>query len=207
MFQNRHHAGIVLASMLSKYMGENIVVLAIPRGGVVIGYEIAKALEAPLDVIVVRKIGHPDYPEYAIGAVGKDGETIINDEERERIDPDVLFALCEEQRKEAARRTAKFKIKEPIAIHGRTVVLTDDGAATGLTLQLAIKMIKRMRPKRIVVAIPVIAADTAAEIQKKVDDLVVAEEPELFTGAVASHYHEFNEVRDDAVTDLLLRTL
>lgn len=204
MFTSREDAGRQLARKLEHYRETDAVVLALPRGGVVVGYEIAKAFHFPLDIVVVRKIGHPSNPEYAICATDEKGMLLCNEEERGHIDAEWLKEEVERQRQEAARRLKVYRgNKEPVEIKGKTVIITDDGIATGLTMRLAIAAVKAQEPKRVVVAVPVASPEVARGIKSEVDEFIVLLPPEEFLGAVGAHYAEFDQTADEEVIRLL----
>lgn len=203
-FRDRRDAGRRLSEMLRSFRGEDAVVYALPRGGVVLGSEIAKELDAPLEVIIVRKVGHPQNPEYAVCAVAEDGTTLCNEEEKQRIDPQVLDELIESARMEAKRRrVAYLKDREQIDPRGRIAILVDDGVATGLTLRAAIRELKKKGPKEVVVAVPVAPSDAAQEISREADEFIALEIPRFYLGAVGAYYDEFEQVGDEEVRELL----
>src|SRR3989344_7378491 len=205
MLKNRNEAGKLLAKTLVKYKDDRVVVLALPRGGVVLGYEVAKALKSPLDVIVTRKIGHPNNPEYAICAVDEKGLLLCNEMETKSVDPDWLKGEIELQQKEAEHRIALYRGKrKPAEIENRVVVIVDDGIATGFTMRLAVRSVKMQNPKKIIVAVPVAPAESIQELKKEgADEIIVLEPPENFTGAVGAHYMQFEQTEDSAVINLL----
>ena len=203
MFADRAEAGRKLAQRLTQYSGQDAIVLALPRGGVVVGYEIARALGLPLDIRVVRKIGHPGDPEYAIGAVDENGVAVLDNREADSIDQGWLAEETARQQKEAQRRSEVYrKGKAPVQIAGKIAILTDDGIATGLTMRLALAAVKAERPQKIVVAVPVAPSDAVQEIKREAD-VVVLEPPEDFSGAVGAHYERFEQVEDEEVMRLL----
>ena len=204
MFEDREDAGRQLAEKLEQYRGTDAVVLALPRGGVVLGAEIAKALHLPLDIVVTRKIGHPDNPEYAICAVDENGSLLCNETERKLAGEKWFQEEVEREQKEAARRTELYRGgRAPRALGGRIVIISDDGIATGLTIRLAVQAIKKQKPERIVVAVPVAPGEVVRELKKEADELVVLLPPAEFMGAVGAHYQEFEQVDDDTVIQLL----
>lgn len=204
MFANREDAGRQLAKKLAHYQETDAVVLALPRGGVVVGEEIARVLHFPLDIVVVRKIGHPSNPEYAICATDEKGMLLCNEEERKYVDQKWLKEEVERQRQEAARRLKVYRgNKEPLEIKEKTVIITDDGIATGLTMRLAIAAVKARKPKRVVVAVPVASSEAANGIKREVDEFIVLLPPEEFLGAVGAHYVEFDQTTDEEVIRLL----
>ena len=204
MFQNREDAGRQLAERLEQYRGTNAIVLALPRGGMVVGHEVARILGLPLDIVVTRKIGHPANPEFAICAVDEKGTLLCNEAERASVSKEWLTKEVERQRREAERRVRAYRGKEePVGIKGKTVIIAYDGIATGLTMRLAAKAVRAEMPERIVVAVPVAPGDIVPELKREVDDLIILLPPEEFAGAVGAHYHAFEQVEDDAVIRLL----
>ena len=203
MFVDRVDAGKKLAQALSPYKGEPLVVYAVPRGGVVLGVEVARALEAPLDLIVVRKVGHPFQPEYAIGAVAEDGYLVTNPDEVSRLDTQWLERACAAELHEAQRRRRLFlQGRAPVDVKGKVAIIVDDGLATGLSMSAAIHEIRGRRPRKVVVAVPVAAADTVHRLRGEVDDLVVLSIPAWF-GAVGAFYEHFDQVSDEEVVALM----
>lgn len=204
MFLNRYDAGKQLAEKLRVYAGVQSVVVALPRGGVVVGYEIARSLGCPLDIVVTRKVGYPGNPEYAILAVDSEGSVLTNITETERVDRAWLERETEKQREEAVRRIKVFRGNRlPVSLSGKTVILVDDGVATGLTIRLAIRTVKKEKPARIVVAVPVCPPDVAALLKKEANEFLVLEDPREFSGSVGAHYKAFEQVEDDEVIRLL----
>lgn len=204
MFTDRKDAGQKLAEKLLRYRGKDAVVLALPRGGVVVGYEIAKALKLPLDIMVTRKIGHPNNPEYAIGAVDENGALLLNEAECRLIEKEWLKNEVEKQKNEASRRIRVYRGgREPSEIKGKTAIITDDGIATGLSMRLAIKVVKEGKPERIIVAVPVAPYEITNELKNNVDELIVLLPPKEFGGAVGAHYKSFEQVPDAEVVRLL----
>ena len=207
MFKDRADAGRHLAKRLAPYAGQAAIVLALPRGGVVVGHEIAEALGLLLDIVVARKIGHPTNPEYAICAVDEKGTLVCNEVEARRVDRKWLEKQMKLEQAEAQRRSRVYRQgRPPIAIGGKIAVIVDDGIATGLTMRLAILAVRAQKPARVVVAVPVAPSDVAETIREEVDELVVLEPPEEFQGAVGAHYERFDQVEDDEVIRLLAKT-
>ncbi len=203
-FRDRVEAGQLLAESLRNYEGKEVVVYALPRGGVILGFEIAKALGAPLDLIITRKIGHPFNPEYAICAVAEDGHLVCNEAERAGTDPEWFRKEVEKEKEEAKRRRETYlRKRETPAARGKTAIVIDDGIATGLTLKLAIQELKHKEPAKIVVAVPVAPRDAAEEIQKEVDEFVALDVPMVYLGAVGAYYNDFREVSDSEVIAML----
>ena len=203
MFRDRKDAGQQLARALIQYKDEAVVVFALPRGGVALGVEIARFLNAQLDLIVVRKIGHPMQPEYAIGAVAEDGYVVWGTEKVGGSDDPWRHQAVMTEQQEAQRRRALFlNNRPPVSATDKTAIIVDDGLATGLTMRAAIHEVRKRGPKRIVVAVPVAAVETAERIQPEVDELVVLDLPEWF-GAVGAFYEHFDQLTDEEVTALL----
>jgi predicted phosphoribosyltransferase len=203
-FRNRSEAGKKLAQALEKYRDQPGIIYPLPRGGVVLGVEIALALEMPLDLIIPRKIGHPYNPEYAIGAVTENGEMVCNQWEVSRVDPQWLKRQVEKERQEARRRRERYLgDREPLSVEGKIAILVDDGIATGLTMQAAIRDIKQRHPTHIVVAIPVAPKDTADILNQQVDEVIGLEITDYYRGSVGAYYTDFPQLTDEEVINLL----
>lgn len=204
-FRDRTDAGQRLAEKLAaKYSKQDGVVYALPRGGVVPGAVIARRLGMPLDLIIVRKIGHPYNPEYAIGAVGEGGELAVNPREIEQAPSAWLQERIAAEQQEARRRHSVYlEGRALLSAAGKTAILVDDGVATGLTMEAAIRELKHRHPARVVVAVPVIPADTAAKFAEKVDEVVALDAPVDYLGAVGAYYDYFPQLSDDEVIALL----
>ena len=201
-FTNRQDAGKKLAKALLKYHGSDTVVYALPRGGAVLGYEVAKALGAPLDLVITRKIGHPLNPEYAICAVNENGDLVCDESERGYIDKDWLREAVEREQKEISRRKAIYlPATGHIPARNRNAVIVDDGIATGLTMRVAIMFLSKEKPKKLIVAVPVASRDTVEVMRKKVDRVVILKKD--FLGAIGEHYDEFLPVEDDEVISIM----
>lgn len=203
-FKNRTAAGEQLAGKLLVYRDNpNVTIIALPRGGVVLGRVIADALHAPLDIVVPRKIGAPDNEEYAIGALTEGGEVVWNEAEKERYPERILNEIAEKERAEAQRRLETYrKGLPPRIIKDKIVILVDDGVATGYTIRSAINTIKKQSPKKLVIALPGGPVDTLELLKKDVNELVVLETPAAFW-AVGQLYEEFPQVNDEEVIHLL----
>lgn len=204
-FIDRNDAGRRLAGKLAQYRGRpETLVLAIPRGGVVVGAVLARELALPLDVVLTKKIGHPDQPEYAIGVVDLESEVIDQAAvERDGIRPEYLRAEIERIRTLLRRRDAEYRAgRRPLDVAGKTIVLTDDGIATGNTVEAAIRLLRKRGAGRIVLAAPVAPADAAARLRSLADDLVCAMLPETFF-AIGQFYDDFEQVHDEAAMALL----
>lgn len=203
-FANREEAGKLLATALEPYRGEDVVVYALPRGGVVLGTEVAKALQAPLDLVIARKIGHPFNAEYAICAISESGRLVCNEQERAAIEPGWFDHAIEQARQEAARRRKRYlDDRPPIPAEGKTAIIVDDGIATGLTMFAAIEELKTQHPRRIIAAIPIIPPETVKLLEQKVDVVVALNIPSVFLGAVGAYYADFPQVSDEEVIHLL----
>ena len=204
-FADRRDAGRKLAARLDKYAGDNPIVLALPRGGVPVGYEIAKALHAPLDVFVVRKLGAPQQPELGIGAIAPGGLLILDaDLVRDLgIPEEVINRIVSNETAEMERRLHRFRGDRPLPdLKDRTVLLVDDGLATGVTAYAAIKALRQVGPRQIVLAIPVCATQTAHMIAPQVSEIVCLMTPPEFL-AVGLWYANFEQTSDEEVIELL----
>ena len=177
---------------------------ALPRGGVPLGVEVAKALHMPLDLIIPRKIGHPSNPEYAICAVGESGALVCNEAELSRVDQEWFQKQVQAEREEARRRrTYYLKGRESVSLKGKMAIIVDDGIATGLTMEAAIQDAKQQGPGKVVVAVPVAPRDTVDRLRREVDDFVTLDIPEMYLGAVGAYYDNFTQVSDEEVSDML----
>ncbi len=209
IFKNRIDAGQKLAKALKKYKdAANTVILALPRGGVVVGYQVAKELNLPLDIVVPRKIGAPGNPEFAIGAITETGEGIFDEETIKvySISKEYIENEIKKEKAEAERRLKLYRGKRPcLVLKGKNVILLDDGLATGLTMRAAIKTVKSRESKKIVVAFPIGPPDSIEIIKREVDEVVYLDAPFLF-GAVGAFYEEFGQTTDEEVIDLLKRS-
>ena len=207
-FRDRADAGRELAGQLAHYAGRSdVLVLALPRGGVPVGYEVAEVLGAPLDVFLVRKLGVPGHEELAMGAIASGGVRVLNERVVRPlgITDAVIKAVEAEERRELERRESAYRgSRPPIDVHGQTVILVDDGLATGASMRAAVVALRRLEPARIVVAVPVGAPDTCAELEKEADEVVCVSEPEPFFG-VGMWYRDFSPTTDDEVRELLSR--
>jgi predicted phosphoribosyltransferase len=205
-FRDRFEAGRRLAAALASYAGRpNLLVLALPRGGAPVGYEVAKALHAPLDVMLVRKLGVPGHEELAMGAIASGGIRVISDDVVRALGiPDrAIAAVAANEERELKRRERLYRGDRPPAdIRGRTVILVDDGLATGSTMRAAVAALKAQNPERLVVAVPVAARETCESLQRDVDDVVCAVTPEPFF-AVGQWYQDFSQLTDQEVRELL----
>lgn len=208
LFSDRHEAGQRLAGEIKARQPRNPVVLALPRGGVPVGYEVAHALDAPLDVLLVRKLGAPDYEEFGIGAVvdGSQPQVVLNYEAIEmlRVPPTYVAQERDRQLTEIERRRRLYSAVAPVDVAGRTVIVVDDGIATGGTVLAALRALRKAAPAHIVLAIPVAPPETLARLSTEADEVVCLEAPSDFR-AVGVHYADFTQTSDQEVIDLLQR--
>jgi len=207
-FQDRQEAGKILATRLLKYAGRSdVLVLALPRGGVPVGFEVARLLRAPLDIFVVRKIGVPNHEELAMGATASGKVRVINREivESFGVAAEVLENVAAREECEVEERERRYRdAREPSAVEGKVVILVDDGLATGSTMRAAVSALKQRAPARLVVAVPVASRETCAEFAGQVDETVCAETPEPFY-SVGEWYEDFSQTSDAEVRELLQR--
>ena len=207
-FRDRLEAGRSLAAVLQHYAGRpNLLVLALPRGGVPVGYEVARALQAPLDVMLVRKLGVPGHEELAMGAIASGGIRVISDDVVRALGiPDRAIAtIAAHEEHELERREQVYRAgRPPPDVEGRTVILVDDGLATGSTMRAAVAALKAQNPERLVVAVPVAATETCEALRREVDEVVCALAPEPFF-AVGNWYQDFSQISDHEVRALLRR--
>jgi predicted phosphoribosyltransferase len=207
-FRDRSDAGRQLAGKLTRFRGDpSVVVLALPRGGVPVAFEVAEALEAPLDVFLVRKLGVPGHEELALGAIASGGVRVLNHELLRTfgIDEQRLELIVEREQKELERRERAYRAGEtPVQIEGRTVILIDDGLATGASMLAAARAVRNLRPARVIVAVPVSAAEACEYFEGEVDEIICAETPPFFR-AVGLWYEDFSQTTDEEVRDLMAR--
>ena len=203
MFKDRKDAGKRLAEALDNYKDSDILVLAIPRGGVEVGYEVAKYLNADFDIIVTRKLPYPTNPEAGFGAIAEDGSFYINESASKWLTNDEIRRIKQEQNIEIKRRVAALRQNRPLpGIKDRNVILIDDGIAMGSTMRASIMLCKNKMAKKIIVAVPVSGKDTADDIRNMVDEIVILETPSFFQ-AVAQVYDNWHDVNDDEVLDIM----
>jgi putative phosphoribosyl transferase len=207
-FTDRYDAGRRLAAALAPYAGRpNLLVLALPRGGVPVGYEVARALNAPLDIMLVRKLGVPGHEELAMGAIASGGVRVLSDDIVKALGiPDRLIAtVAANEERELARREQTYRgARPPPDVRGRTVILVDDGLATGSTMRAAAAAIQAQHPERLVIAVPVAPQETCESLRHVADDVVCATVPEPFF-AVGNWYDDFSQTTDAEVRELLRR--
>jgi putative phosphoribosyl transferase len=206
-FKNRQDAGQKLARLLSAYdKAAELLVLALPRGGVPVAFEIAKALHAPLDVFIVRKLGVPGQEELAFGALASGATYVLNDDIVEwlRLSQDSMKSVIEKEKVELERRERAYRgAQAPLDVKGKTVIVVDDGAATGATLRVAVAALKRQAPKRLCVAVATASREAFDLLSREADEVMCVMTPEPY-GAVGSWYQDFSQVSDDEVKAMLL---
>jgi putative phosphoribosyl transferase len=209
LYRDRMEAGRRLAEKLQAYAGRpDVVVLALPRGGVLVAYEVARSLHAPLDVFLVRKLGVPGHEELAMGAIATGGVRVLNEDVLRMlpIPEHVIDAVAAEEERELERRERQYRDSRPPAdVRGKTVILIDDGLATGSTMRAGLAALRRRGPARLIVAVPVGAAQTCHEFQDEADEAICAAMPEPFY-AVGHWYGDFEQTSDEEVRALLARS-
>jgi len=205
-FRDRTDAGQRLAGKLSQYAGrDDVIVLALPRGGVPVGVEVARALGAPLDVFLVRKLGVPGHEELAMGAIASGGVRVLNRDviDQLRIAPRWVDKVAAREMEELARRETAYRDGRPAPdVRGKTVILVDDGLATGASMKAAVAALRDLEPARVIAAVPVGAPETCEELRELADEVVCAETPDPFF-AVGSWYADFDQTTDEQVRELL----
>ena len=208
-FRDRGEAGRLLATTLRAYAGRpDVLVLALPRGGVPVAYEVARALGAPLDVFLVRKLGVPGHEELAMGAVATGGVRVLNDDvvRALQIPDSMIDAVAAREQHELARRERLYRANRPPPdVRGRTVILVDDGLATGATMHAAVKALRQQQPGRIVVAVPTASPEICEELRAEVDEVICATTPDPFY-AVGLWYEDFSQTTDEEVRELFARS-
>ena len=208
-FKDRSDAGRKLAAALVKYKGQHPVILALPRGGVPVAAEVAAALQAPLDLILVRKIGVPSEPELAMGAVVDGGAPIVvrNEDviQLAGIDESEFKAVCDSELAEIQRRRQRYLgSRERAVVTGHIAIVIDDGIATGATTRAALRATRMRNPKQLILAVPVAPTESVAEMRQEADEVVCIEDHELF-GAIGFYYRDFQQVSDEEVIQMLKR--
>jgi putative phosphoribosyl transferase len=208
IYRNRADAGRKLAQQLARYKGQpNVIILALPRGGVPIGFEVALALGAPLDIFLVRKLGVPGHEELAMGAIASGGVRVMNDRVLRvlPIPEKMVNAVAVQEQRELERREHLYRDGRPAPdVRGKTAILVDDGLATGSTMRAAVTALRQLGPERIIVAVPVGSPDTCEEFQSETDDTICASMPDPFY-AVGYWYADFEPTSDEEVRELLNR--
>jgi predicted phosphoribosyltransferase len=206
LFENRRHAGSVLAGLLKHYADRpDVLVLALPRGGVPVAFEVARALNAPLDVFVVRKLGVPGQEELAMGAIATGDVRVLNNDIVRclGLSEEVIDRVTAREKKELERREHIYRgDNTPPLVQGHTVILVDDGLATGSTMRAAVAALRRQQPSRIVVAVPVASPEACEELGSEVDETICAATPRPFQG-VGRWYQDFSQTSDEEVHELL----
>lgn len=206
MFHNRHHAGSLLAEKLAPYEeNPDTIILGLPRGGIPVAYEVATALRIPLDVFLVRKMGVPYHEELAMGAIASGGTEVLNNEVIGplHITQDQIDSVRRKEMKELERREFSYrKGKASLDVRGKTAILVDDGLATGSSMLAAVKAVRQLDPKEVVVAVPVAPSSTCARLRREADEAVCLSTPVDFYG-VGMWYHDFAQTSDEEVTGLL----
>jgi putative phosphoribosyl transferase len=209
LFKDRRDAGQHLAGKLTHYSDrDDVIVLALPRGGVPVAHEIAQKLNAPLDIFIVRKLGVPIYEELAMGAIASGGVRVLNEEviRNLRITPEMIEAAAEEEERELKRREVEYRgDREPLDLSGKIVILVDDGLATGASMRAGVRALRQRNPAKIVVAVPVGAPETCQQFEEEVDEVICAKTPSDF-GAVGAWYLDFRQTTDEEVCELLDNT-
>jgi putative phosphoribosyl transferase len=203
-FRDRRQAGRVLAEQLEHLRGRpGLLVLALPRGGVAVAFEVAHALQAPLDVFIVRKLGFPGHEEFAMGAIASGGVRVMNPLPGMNVPPQAIAAVVAREQDELVRRELLYRGERPaVSIRGRTVIVVDDGLATGSTMRAAVTAIRQQHPAHLVVAVPVGAQETCRQLRSEADEVVCAATPSPFR-AVGLWYESFPQASDDEVHELL----
>jgi len=205
LFKNRVEAGRRLGAELAKLKGGDVVVLGIPRGGVVVANEVARALRAPLDIVVTRKIGAPGEPEFALGAVTQEGEVVMDRNAAESLgaSPEYLDEEARRKQDEVRERMRAFRRDRPYPhLEGKTVIIVDDGIATGSSIEAAVISVKRRNPKGIIIAVPVAPPDAVERLSREGAKVVCLEKPWLFM-AIGEFYQDFGQVDDSEVRRIL----
>lgn len=205
-FSDRREAGVELASKLRQYAGRNdVVVLALPRGGVPVAFEVAESLDAPLDIFLVRKLGMPGHPEFAMGAIASGGVRVLSEEvvRAYGIPQSAIDVIARKEQEELERREREYRRGAALTdLRARIVILVDDGLATGSTMKAAVQAVRQHGPARVVVAVPVGAPSTCEEFADVTDETVCARTPEPFS-AVGQWYRDFSQTTDEEVQTLL----
>ncbi|MBT2324843.1 phosphoribosyltransferase [Variovorax paradoxus] len=208
LFRNRRQAGQALAGLLGAYVDRHdVLVLALPRGGVPVGFEVAETLHAPLDVFIVRKLGVPGREEYAMGAIASGGVRVLNEEVTRtlRISAAAIEEVARSELSELQRRERLYRdARPPPDVRGRAVLVVDDGLATGSTMRAAVRALRVQQPARIVVAVPIASAEACEELHSEADEVVCLSTPEPFI-AVGLWYEDFGQTTDQEVHELLER--
>lgn len=209
LFEDRHQAGEQLAEKLKSLSREDLnraLVIGLPRGGVPVAYVVAETLDLPLDVLIVRKLGHPLQPEYAIGAITEEGQFFMSQEaELEGVFSSMVEDITQTEKQEVDRRVQRYRAGKPLPeLKEKTVIIIDDGLATGATMHAAVDFFKKKEARKIIVALPVGAQDSVNNLKQRVSEVICLHTPEEFW-AVGNFYRNFNQVSDEEVVDFLSR--
>lgn len=208
LFRDRNEAGRKLADRLAAYANyPNAMVLALPRGGVPVAFEVAEALNLPLDIFVVRKLGLPGHEEFAIGAIASGGARVLNQDliHQLSLSAETIEHIVAREQRELERRERIYRGQRPMLdVRDRTIIIVDDGLATGSSMRAAIAALRQKRPTKLIVAVPVGARETCSELEALADEAVCLETPENFS-AVGLWYNDFSQITDEEVIDLLAR--
>lgn len=204
-FKDRTEAGQRLSRLLNVYRDKEAVVYALPRGGVEVAAEVARALNLQMDLIITRKIGHPENPEFAMGAIAENGHAVFNRQDNLDAEPKWYAKEAEKQKIEARRRRELYSGgRKPVSCNGKTAILVDDGIATGLTMKAALKEISlHFSPKEIIIAVPVIAKDIEEELEREGAEVVAIITDRDFLGSVGAYYQDFSQVSDEKVVRIM----
>jgi putative phosphoribosyl transferase len=210
VFSDRYQAGQLLAEKLAEAFGSSLapaetLILAIPRGGLVIGRQISEKLGIPLDILLTKKIGAPGHPELAIGAIGLLGQPVIDEvlAKKTGTTQDYLKKEMERVKKEIVLKESQWRAgQKPLVLKGKNVIITDDGVATGSTIQSAIEIARQAEPQKIILAVPVVAKEALSKLEKLADEVVYLEAPELFF-AVGQFYQNFDQITEEEIQKLL----
>jgi putative phosphoribosyl transferase len=202
MFRDRADAGLQLVDKLRKYSESNSILLAIPRGGVSVAYEVSKQLKIPLDVIIVKKVGHPYNPEYALGAVSVEA-SFIQTVHSQGVSKEYIDRMVTQKQNEARESYIELRgDKPPIDLKGKTAIIVDDGVATGSTMLMAVELVRKRKPEKIVIAIPVAPPDTVRRLEKVADEVISLLEPRGFM-AIGQYYRDFSQVSTEEAKRML----
>ncbi len=203
VFSDRVEAGELLAEKLKKYQGKKAVIFALPRGGVITGSAISKKLNLPLDILIIRKIGHPANPEYALCASSLN-HLVCDEKELESVDKAWFKEELERQKKRAEGQYLLYLgNKKPASAKGAVAIIVDDGIATGLTIKAAIREIKNQKPEKTIIAVPVTPENVARELENEVDEFITLNTPRFYAGSVGAYYDFFPQVTDEEVIQIL----
>jgi putative phosphoribosyl transferase len=199
-FADRVQAGKALANRLREYASNEILILGIPRGGTIVGRALKDELGGELGIVITKKIGFPGNPEYGIGAVADDGTVVLTEagKKSSQVTEEYLTAETERQKEEISRRMQSYDYELPESLQGKTVIVVDDGIATGMTVMAALRSLKKKNPKKLILAVPVAPSDTIAKLQSEADEIVTLSLPKLFF-AVGQFYNNFDQVTDEEV--------